>query len=111
MLGMVFNDTKELRTFYVNYAREEGFGMTTRSSNMREDGKLKYITLACARSGKTNSTARNSIKPQPSTKTDCKAKVNASIWPDGKFRLTTVVLEHNHGLVQLKHGITNRTRK
>lgn len=57
MLGMVFNDTKELRTFYVNYAREEGFGMTTRSSNMREDGKLKYITLACARSGKTNSTA------------------------------------------------------
>lgn len=102
MLGMVFNDTKKLQIFYANYARDKGFGVTTRSSNMGEDGKLKYITLAYARSGKTKSTARNSLKPQPSTKMPCKAKVNASIWPDEKFRLITVVLEHNHGLSPAK---------
>lgn len=98
MLGMVFNNKKELKTFYSNYAREEGFGVMTRSSNTGEDGELKYITLACARSGKNHRLAKNSLHPLPSTKTDCKAKVNAKMYADGKFRLTTVVLEHNHGL-------------
>lgn len=66
------------------YAREEGFsvmtrssiGVTTRSSDMGEDSKLKYITLAFARSEKTLSSAKNFLKPQPSTKIDCRAQVN-----------------------------------
>lgn len=33
-LGMVFNDKNELQKFYANYAREVGFGVKTRSSNM-----------------------------------------------------------------------------
>lgn len=41
MLGMIFNNKKKLQTFYTNYAGEKGFGLTTRSSNMGEDGKLK----------------------------------------------------------------------
>lgn len=34
MLGMVFHDKNELQAFYSNYAREEGFDVKTRSSNM-----------------------------------------------------------------------------
>lgn len=69
---------------------------------MGQDGKLKYLTLACARSERRPSIAKNSVRPQSSTKTDCKTKVNASTCPDGKFRLTTIVLEHNHCLSPTK---------
>lgn len=41
---------------------------------------------------------KNSIHPHPLIKADFKAKVNTSFCPDRKFRLTIVVLEHNHGL-------------
>lgn len=54
-LGKVFNDKNELTTFYSNYAREEGFAVKIRSSNMGEDGQLKYITFACSRFGKNHS--------------------------------------------------------
>lgn len=97
-LGMAFNDKNELTKFYSNYAREEGFAMKIRSSNMGKDGQLKYITFACSRSGKNHSVSKNCLHPQQSTRTDCKAKVNASVCPDGKFRLTSIVLEHNHEL-------------
>lgn len=107
---MVFNNKNELRKFYTNYAREEGFGMTTRSSNIEDNGKLKYITLTSTLSGKSHRTTRNPLQLQPLKKTDCKVKVNASACPNGKFRLTTIVLEHNRGF-QLKHRIKNQTRR
>lgn len=47
---------------------------------------------------KFRSTARNFLQPQASTKIDCNANVNASTCLDGKFKLTTVVLEHDHRL-------------
>lgn len=46
-LEMVFNGKNDFQTFYSNYAREEGFSVNIRSSNMGDDGKLKYISLAC----------------------------------------------------------------
>lgn len=46
-LEMVFNGKNEFQTFYSNYAREEGFSVNVRSSNMGDYGKLKYISLAC----------------------------------------------------------------
>lgn len=68
--------------------------MKTRSSNMGEDSKLKYISLGCSASGKNHSVARNCLHPLPSLETDFKVKVSASICLDGKW--THVVLEHNH---------------
>lgn len=58
MLGVVFNNKEEFQTFYANYAREKRFDVTTRSSNMGEGGKLKYLTLTCARSGKRPNIAK-----------------------------------------------------
>lgn len=52
----------------------EGFGITIRSSNMRENGKFKCIALACVLSRKSHAIAKNSLQPQLSTKIDCKAK-------------------------------------
>lgn len=53
MLGMVFHDKNELQAFYSNYAREEGFDVKTRSSNMWEDGNqqqfLYFSQTKCSR--------------------------------------------------------------
>lgn len=48
-VGMLFNDTKEVHTFYKNYARSEGFGIVRQSSNTGLDGNWRYFTLACSR--------------------------------------------------------------
>lgn len=45
---------------------ENGFSVTTRNLNIGEDGKLRYLTLACARSGSRPSIVKNSLRPQPS---------------------------------------------
>lgn len=39
VVGMSFNDEKELREYYKNHAKEEGFGITTRSSHGGADGR------------------------------------------------------------------------
>lgn len=44
VLQMLFNNEKEVRSFYFDYDREVGFGVTTRRSAMGEDGKLRYFT-------------------------------------------------------------------
>ena len=72
--------------------------MTRRSSNNDDNGQLKYLTLSCSRYGKTQSRSRNMLKPNPTTGLGCKAKINITRGPDGKFHLSTVILDHNHTL-------------
>jgi hypothetical protein len=48
--------------------------------------------------GKVKSRAANPLKPQPKQNLECKAKINASRCLDGRFMVSTVVLEHNHTL-------------
>lgn len=95
-MGMTFDTEKDVREYYNNYAKAKGFGVTRRSSNRDDSGELKYLTLCCSRHGKTESNSRNILKPNPTTGLGCKAKVNIVHGPDGKFHLSTVILDHNH---------------
>lgn len=78
--------------------KEEGFGVGTRSSHFWPDAKVKYLTLAYSRPGKYQSQAKISLCPHPSSKTGGNARIHASLYPDDKFLVTTVKLEHNHSL-------------
>ncbi|XP_037410114.1 protein FAR1-RELATED SEQUENCE 4-like [Triticum dicoccoides] len=95
---MTFDTENEVREYYNNYAKAKGFGVTRRSSNNDDNGQLKYLTLSCSRHGKTQSRSRNMLKPNPTTGLGCKAKINITRGPDGKFHLSTVILDHNHTL-------------
>ncbi|XP_048533275.1 protein FAR-RED IMPAIRED RESPONSE 1-like isoform X1 [Triticum urartu] len=97
-LGMTFDTENEVREYYNNYAKAKGFGVTRRSSNNDDNGQLKYLTLSCSRYGKTQSRSRNMLKPNPTTGLGCKAKINIIRGPDGKFHLSTIILDHNHTL-------------
>jgi hypothetical protein len=95
-LGMTFDTENDVREYYKNYAKAKGFGVTRRSSNRDEKGELRYLTLCCSRYGKTESNSKNMLKPNPTAGLGCKAKVNIVRGPNGKFHLSTVILDHNH---------------
>ncbi|KAF5468087.1 hypothetical protein F2P56_012268 [Juglans regia] len=95
--GMFFKTEKELIYYYKQYGRQAGFGIMTQRSKREDDGSVRYVTLGCARGGKARKRITNISKPRPTTKTDCKARINA-VLADGVLRITTVCNAHNHGL-------------
>ncbi|KAJ0042157.1 hypothetical protein Pint_18529 [Pistacia integerrima] len=82
-VGMVFSSQEEVRNYYIKYAQRQGFGIMRRSSRCGDDGKLTYFILACAQSGKTRSIANKKVHFRP--KTNCKAKINVVVDPDGRM--------------------------
>ena len=93
---MKLNSEEKIYNLYVEYAQQEGFGITKRTKKLGDDGKLKYYTLACVKDGKRITTSNNSFNPRLSTKTNCQAKINVVVGSDGKFTISHVNLEHNH---------------
>ncbi|KAF5196745.1 hypothetical protein FRX31_013678 [Thalictrum thalictroides] len=110
-LGMVFDSVGELFDYYVKYGNEKGFPVKRRSSKKGDDGEVRWVIFACSRSGKTESTPKKAFKWHHLTKTGCKAKINAALMPDGKWRVTSIVLDHNHELTpgKLRSQKKNRT--
>ncbi|XP_041026983.1 protein FAR1-RELATED SEQUENCE 5-like [Juglans microcarpa x Juglans regia] len=87
--GMSFQTEHELLDFYKKYGKQIGFGVMTQRSKREDDGSVRYLTLGCARIGKARNRTSNVSKPRSTTKTDCKAKINA-ILLDGVLRITIV---------------------
>jgi hypothetical protein len=99
--GMTFSSEDEATDYYMNYARCTGFGFKKISSKNGDDGK-KYFTLGCSRARKYVSNSKNLLKPNPITKIQCKARMNACISLDGRVTISSVILEHNHDLSPTK---------
>ena len=101
-IGMEFNDPDELFEFYKDYAKSSGFPIKKLSRRKNEICIVRSITLACGRAGKHNSTCQNPLKPQASYRVGCNAKITARLNLDGRWEISVVVLEHNHGLSPVK---------
>ncbi|KAG7984020.1 hypothetical protein I3843_04G136000 [Carya illinoinensis] len=97
-VGMTFDSEDEVRAYYTEYAKIKGFGVSKRSSRPGDDGKLRYVTLACIHQGTAKSMASNVLRPRPIERFGCKAKINATLSLDGRYKLSTVILEHIHTL-------------
>ncbi|XP_026386411.1 protein FAR1-RELATED SEQUENCE 6-like isoform X1 [Papaver somniferum] len=98
-VGMLFGTADEVLEYYKNYAKQLGFPVKKRSSTKDDDGVLRYVTLACARSGTSRSnSASKGLRPPQSIKTNCKALLSACISLDGRWRVSSVRLVHNHEL-------------
>ncbi|KAG6627606.1 hypothetical protein CIPAW_15G141000 [Carya illinoinensis] len=94
---MVFKDKEELNCYYKRYGQECGFGIMTQRSHRFEDGSIRYVILGCARGGKTRNRTSNVTRPRPTSKTDCKARIN-TMFIDGVLKVSTVNNFYNHGL-------------
>ncbi|KAG0541595.1 hypothetical protein BDA96_02G030300 [Sorghum bicolor] len=101
--GMIFDSEDDAIAFSQRYAQEKGFTITRRTSKTMDE-KLQYFTLACNRQGKAQC-SRNKLNQNPSTKTQCPAKLNFRLHDTDKFCLTSLILEHNHDLIPSETGI------
>jgi hypothetical protein len=111
-IGMVFNTPDEVRSYYDEYACHVGFNTIKKSTKSGDDGNVKYFTLACSRSGKelpsASQTNRFNFRKRLPPRTNCKAKLNVTIGPDGRVYVCRVILEHNHELVPGLHGMKKK---
>ncbi|CAA2970434.1 Hypothetical predicted protein [Olea europaea subsp. europaea] len=95
-VGMMFNDEKEMLEFYKRYAYAVGFPFRKRNSKKGDDGIMRYMTFTCNREGRRNYATGGSLKPQPTSQTDCKARISVSLDNLGVWRINKVYLDHNH---------------
>ena len=96
--GMTFESLDALYEYYREYGRQEGFGVKKKTSRPSPCGKLKFFSLSCSRAGKSISNKQNYLTPNPLTRIQCKARVNATQFEDGRCKINSVALEHNHEL-------------
>ncbi|WOK95268.1 protein FAR1-RELATED SEQUENCE 6 isoform X1 [Canna indica] len=97
--GMTFLSLDALVDYYKKYGKQEGFRVSRKSRTISSSGKIEHVTIACSREGKPYIYKRNVLQPKPTTKTGCKARVNATLFDNGSCRINSVRLEHSHPLV------------
>ncbi|KAI3909666.1 hypothetical protein MKW98_014083 [Papaver atlanticum] len=96
-VGMVFSSQDDVYRYYTNYGIQQGFRVNRRSTRCDDYGILRYFTFACSREKKRVSTSKNRYSNLTSG-TNCQAKIRTIMQCDGSFKLSGVVLEHNHPL-------------
>ncbi|KAG6649266.1 hypothetical protein CIPAW_07G200600 [Carya illinoinensis] len=97
-VGMEFATDHELMAYYKRYAKQQGFGVITQRTKREADGRVRYLTIGCARGGKYQPSHSNISRPRPTIKTDCKARINVHL-VKGTWELTSVELAHSHDTV------------
>ncbi|XP_058732801.1 protein FAR-RED IMPAIRED RESPONSE 1-like [Vicia villosa] len=96
-LEMEFESQENAYSFYVQYAKCVGFGVSIKSSR-RSKISRQFIDVkyACTRYGnKRESTSQN---PRPCLKVDCKAGLHIKRRCDGKWVIHGFIKDHNHEL-------------
>ncbi|GFS30044.1 hypothetical protein Acr_00g0009790 [Actinidia rufa] len=95
-MGMEFDTHDEAYLYYTRFAKEKGFAVAKRSSKKGKDGMLKHVILQCSRGGKPRPRGSNPAKARPQCKVECPAHLNVIRTKEGKWRVSYVLLEHNH---------------
>ena len=57
---------------------------------------LKHVFLQCSRGGQPRPRGSNLAKARPQCKVECSAHLNVICTKEGKWRVSQVLLEHNH---------------
>ncbi|KAF5451308.1 hypothetical protein F2P56_026424 [Juglans regia] len=90
--------------------QQQGFGVITQRTKREANGRVKYLTIGCARGGKYHPSHSNISRPRPTIKTDCKVRINAHL-VDGTWVVTTVEIAHNHSTISPQKSRFFRSHK
>ncbi|XP_030543939.1 protein FAR1-RELATED SEQUENCE 2 [Rhodamnia argentea] len=98
-IGLEFQTKEAAYSFYREYARSVGFGITIKASRRsKKSGKFIDVKIACSRFGSKRESS-STVHPRPCIKTNCKAGMNMKRREDGIWIIYSVVNEHNHDIV------------
>lgn len=88
-LGMLFRSKEVLVSYYKKYEKQCGFEIMMQ--RIKRDGhrSLIYVMLDCAHGGKAQNCTSNVVRPRLTSKTNYKAKINATL-VDGMLKALTV---------------------
>ncbi|KAL8457450.1 hypothetical protein ACS0TY_035350 [Phlomoides rotata] len=94
ILRMTFESCDEVIGYYHEFGRQSGFQMRIRG----REKECKRLRLTCSNEGKFTPKGKDPTKPTRTQVTGCKARITTTLDKNGKWKLTTVVLDHNHPL-------------
>ncbi|XP_075646957.1 protein FAR1-RELATED SEQUENCE 2-like isoform X4 [Castanea sativa] len=99
--GLEFETKEAAYSFYREYARSVGFGITIKASRRsKKSGKFIDIKIACSRFG-SKRVSSSTVQPRPCLKTDCKAGMHMKRTPEEKWVVHSFIKEHNHDICPL----------
>ncbi|XP_034600641.1 protein FAR1-RELATED SEQUENCE 5-like [Setaria viridis] len=99
-VGMEFRNSDEAWAFWLSYGGQKGFEVRKRYTNKRpSDGTVTSCRFVCAKEGHRLQDKRDHLikRHRIETRTDC--EVHMSLKMDrnkGNYKVTELVLEHNH---------------
>lgn len=94
--GLEFESKEAAYSFYREYARSVGFGITIKASRRsKRSGKFIDVKIACSRFGSKRESS-TTVNQRSCPKTDCKASMHMKRRQDGKWTIYSFVKEHNH---------------
>lgn len=94
--GLEFESKEAAYSFYREYARSVGFGITIKASRRsKKSGKFIDIKIACSRFGIKRESG-TTVNPRLCIKTDCKAGMHMKKKLDGNWIIYNFIKEHNH---------------
>ncbi|XP_030456065.2 protein FAR1-RELATED SEQUENCE 2-like isoform X2 [Syzygium oleosum] len=112
-IGLEFQTKEAAYSFYREYARSVGFGITIKASRRsKKSGKFIDVKIACSRFGSKRESS-STVHPRPCIKTNCKAGMNMKRREDGIWIIYSVVKEHNHDIVpdDFYNSLCGRTKQ
>uniref|UniRef100_A0A5B7BC12 Protein FAR1-RELATED SEQUENCE n=1 Tax=Davidia involucrata TaxID=16924 RepID=A0A5B7BC12_DAVIN len=111
--GLEFETKEAAYSFYREYARSVGFGITIKASRRsKKSGKFIDVKIACSRFGSKRESS-TTVNPRSCPKTDCKASMHMKRRQDGKWFIYGFVKEHNHEICpdDFYHAIRGRNKQ
>ncbi|KAH0654468.1 hypothetical protein KY289_032146 [Solanum tuberosum] len=108
--GIEFDTKEAAYSYYREYARSVGFGITIKASRRsKKSGKFIDVKIACSRFG----TKCESGSSRSCPKTDCKASIHMKRQQDGKWYIHSFMKEHNHEICQddFYYSVKGRSKK
>ncbi|XP_057506307.1 protein FAR1-RELATED SEQUENCE 2-like isoform X3 [Actinidia eriantha] len=95
-IGLEFETKEAAYSFYREYARSVGFGITIKASRRsKKSGKFIDVKIACCRFGR-KSESGTIVNSRSCPKTDCKASMHMKRRQDEKWYIYSFIKEHNH---------------
>eukprot|EP00257_Ricinus_communis_P017184 XP_015575566.1 protein FAR1-RELATED SEQUENCE 2 isoform X3 [Ricinus communis] len=94
--GLEFETKEAAYSFYREYARSVGFGITIKASRRsKKSGKFIDVKIACSRFGSKRESS-TTVTPRSCIKTDCKAGLHMKRTQNEKWIIYSFIKEHNH---------------
>jgi hypothetical protein len=112
MVGMTFDSITDVENFYKGYAHDGGFSVRIgQHKNVNDEIKGKYFY--CAREGYRAQKDKKDIDQSGKkrkkrynvmeTRCGCAAHIYVNLGTDKKYKIASMVEQHNHGLVSPFH--------